>query len=505
MSHDFGYRNPDSHESGYGAMTASLEQYLERCVFLDIEVHRNGRLARIGAVCGQHQFAWSGGTKEARRAALDDLDRFVASLDARFLAGHNLLAHDWPILQQLRPGLRLLRLPVVDTLFLSPLAFPEVPYHALVKDYRLVKDSVNDPVADARLAPRGWSHRRVGCFSTKSARKPLDAAAAQTVFERLAAGAFASPRLPGLIGELAASHQLSALAYVTAWLGVSGGSSVLPPWVRLTMPETVRLIHRLRSVPCGDPGCGYCSEVHDPPGQLRRYFGFDRFRAQPAAEDGSSLQEAIVRCAMADQPLLAILPTGGGKSLCYQLPALVRHQRRGVLTVVLSPLQALMKDQVDNFAAKTGPLQRRGRQRAADSARARGCAGTCASGAHRAAVRIARATAEQVHDRCLEAPRDRGLGVRRSALSVEMGTRFPSRLSVRGALHPPVVRAAKGPGAAGAVLYGHRQDGCGRGDRPALSARTEAGSAPFSRRHRTGEPAVRGPADTGAREICPRP
>ncbi|MEJ2040453.1 MAG: RecQ family ATP-dependent DNA helicase, partial [Desulfosarcinaceae bacterium] len=55
-----------------------------------------------------------------------------------------------------------------------------------------------------------------------------------------------------------------------------------------------------------------------------------------------------------DKPLLAILPTGGGKSLCFQLPALVRHRRRGLLTVVISPLQALMKDQVDNLVRNTG-------------------------------------------------------------------------------------------------------------------------------------------------------
>jgi ATP-dependent DNA helicase RecQ len=372
-------------------MVISRDEFLDRCVFLDIEVHRRGRLGRVGAVCGSRQFQWSGRKQAAALAALDDLDRFVADLPTRFLAGHNLLTHDWPVLQQLHPRLGLLRLPVIDTLFLSPLAFPEVPYHALVKDYRLVKDSVNDPVADARLSARVFCDQWQA-FAEQAARgdtdllsllrfcwtgpvttsgrllrteglvlffdhvgaRPLDAEAAQVVFERLAAGRVCRSSTAGLIRELAASQQLAALAYVAAWLGVSGGSSILPPWVRLSMPATVGLIHRLRSVPCKDPGCGYCSEVHDPPGQLRRYFGFDQFRAEPAAEDGGSLQESIVRCAMADQPLLAILPTGGGKSLCYQLPALVRHQRRGVLTIVLSPLQALMKDQVDNFAAKTG-------------------------------------------------------------------------------------------------------------------------------------------------------
>jgi len=59
---------------------------------------------------------------------------------------------------------------------------------------------------------------------------------------------------------------------------------------------------------------------------------------------------------MSDKPQLAILPTGGGKSLCYQIPALARNFRRGVLTIVISPLQALMKDQVDGLASKTGTM-----------------------------------------------------------------------------------------------------------------------------------------------------
>ena len=57
---------------------------------------------------------------------------------------------------------------------------------------------------------------------------------------------------------------------------------------------------------------------------------------------------------MNGKPLLAILPTGGGKSLCYQLPALVKNQRLGGLSIVISPLQALMKDQVDNLNRLTG-------------------------------------------------------------------------------------------------------------------------------------------------------
>jgi ATP-dependent DNA helicase RecQ len=71
---------------------------------------------------------------------------------------------------------------------------------------------------------------------------------------------------------------------------------------------------------------------------LRQRFGFSAFRP---------LQESIVTDALAGRDVVALLPTGGGKSLCYQLPAIVREG----LTVVVSPLIALMKDQVDALEA----------------------------------------------------------------------------------------------------------------------------------------------------------
>ena len=72
---------------------------------------------------------------------------------------------------------------------------------------------------------------------------------------------------------------------------------------------------------------------------LHERFGFERFR------DG---QEPVIRALLAGRSALAVFPTGGGKSLCYQLPALLLDG----LTLVISPLIALMKDQVDALTAK---------------------------------------------------------------------------------------------------------------------------------------------------------
>ncbi|KAB2641581.1 MAG: DNA helicase RecQ [Verrucomicrobia bacterium] len=71
---------------------------------------------------------------------------------------------------------------------------------------------------------------------------------------------------------------------------------------------------------------------------LKQYFGYDSFRP---------LQREIMEQTLAGRDVLAILPTGAGKSLCFQLPALARDG----LTLVISPLIALMKDQVDSLTA----------------------------------------------------------------------------------------------------------------------------------------------------------
>ena len=68
--------------------------------------------------------------------------------------------------------------------------------------------------------------------------------------------------------------------------------------------------------------------------ELKKYFGFSQFKG---------LQEQVIKSIFNDENTFVIMPTGGGKSLCYQLPALVQAGT----AIVVSPLIALMKNQVD--------------------------------------------------------------------------------------------------------------------------------------------------------------
>jgi len=365
----------------------TLDHRLQKTLLLDLEATRAGRLRHVGAVLDERVLEEKPRTAARTRDVLEKLD--AMALEADFILGHNLLGHDLPVLSALNPRLELLKKPIIDTLYLSPLAFPQNPYHRLVKDYKLVRASINDPVADARLAGSlfGEQVQNLAAFGEKrpedlnffrscfegSLLGGIDGHGLSAVFEGLGARRFPSFKAmeawflettrgivcPAGIARIFAENiphpaTRPVLAYCLAWLRVAGSNSVPPPWVRHRFPGIPAILKALRDESCGDPGCEYCRENHNPNRQLGRYFGFTSFRETPRTEEGKSLQRAIVARGMKDRPLLAVLPTGAGKSLCYQLPALIRHRRRGLLTVVISPLQALMKDQVDNLVRATG-------------------------------------------------------------------------------------------------------------------------------------------------------
>jgi ATP-dependent DNA helicase RecQ len=364
-----------------GTLPESLGAFRPRCLSLDLEVGvEDNRIHAFAAVRGDDGSALVGG-KQDIHAGLKQLDGFADGLS--FLLGHNLIAFDRKHLAAAQPELEILTWPVVDTLWLNPLAFPRNPYHRLVKHYQdgqLHRGRRNDPELDARLTLDVFRDQRDALI--ERLREAPDLLLAfhwlTTVSDEVTGlNAFftvirQSPRPSDGAGRDAVENYLRArccvtataqaldqvevdawpLAYAMAWLSVAGGNSVMPPWVRHQFPEAGQWVRKLRDTPCDDPGCGWCREHHDARKELKRWFGFDDFRAEPADEDGRPLQGVIVEAAMRGDHVLGVLPTGTGKSLCYQIPALSRYEKTGALTLVISPLVALMADQVTGLEAR---------------------------------------------------------------------------------------------------------------------------------------------------------
>ena len=288
------------------------------------------------------------------------------------LVGHNIHRWDLPAIARRIPDSALLSLPALDTLELSVLAFPQRPYHRLVKDARLVRDATPDPLRDVHASRTVFEDAKTALAALPSpeqlllgallARLEVDTPAIDGWRRFLRELGWAwDPESPlhlaaawaGRVCRNAPALTPSAigmpLVMLSAWLRAARDQgSVLPAWVRRTWPETPRLASDLRAVRCADPGCGWCTTWLDPDHWLDRVFPGFAFRDEPAV-DGQSLQRVLVDRGLRGEPTFGILPTGGGKSLCFQVPAEARHQLLGQLTVVISPLQSLMKDQVDSL------------------------------------------------------------------------------------------------------------------------------------------------------------
>ncbi len=353
---------------------------LSHCLSVDLEV--DPKEARIFAFAAVPEDEGEGivHRKGDLKAALKKLDLYCAGF--AHVIGHNILRHDLPHLMAVSPRFAKLADGPIDTLWLNPLAFPNNPYHKLVKHYhdgRLQSGHVNDPEFDARLVfvvlrnqieaflslnasspetmiayhwlccrgPGSSGFDRL--FSDlRGASIPTEAEAHRAI-QMLLQGAACGAQVDAVLDRLSDTGLGWAMAYALAWISVAGGDSVMPPWVRAQFPDAARLVRDLRDTNCRDPHCAYCAEHNDPTRALERWFGFPSFRPEPADENGRPLQEKIVATAMEGDHLLGILPTGTGKSICYQIPALSRFDKTGALTVVISPLVALMADQVQGL------------------------------------------------------------------------------------------------------------------------------------------------------------
>lgn len=336
---------------------------MSEIVFFDLEVSReDNKIKDFGGINDK------GEKLHTRR--FDLFKPFIE--EASFVCGHNIIRHDLVYLKRLDKDC--IKGNVIDTLMLSPLLFPKRPYHHLVKDDKLHTDQLNNPLNDAISAKDLF-------FDAVTAFQKLDLTM-QSILRGLL---LMQPSFQGFFayinkGQYTISHDTERahsqlkmtishyfrghlcehanldqliiehpieLAYCLVIIRTGDRNSVTPRWVGYQFPEVETVIKLLRHRPCL-VGCAYCAKALDPVRGLKIFFGFDAYRTY----DGEALQENAVKAAVDGKSLLAIFPTGGGKSITFQVPALMAGQATRGLTVVLSPLQSLMKDQVDNLEGK---------------------------------------------------------------------------------------------------------------------------------------------------------
>lgn len=324
-----------------------------RYCFVDVEVGVTDRkIHDIGALRWDDAVFHSP-NKHMLTAFLKDVD---------YICGHNIINHDAKYLFD--KGME--RWQLVDTLYFSPLLFPERPYHHLLKDDKLMNEQMNNPVNDCEKARDLLMSEaaRWGELPPKVREIYADLLFGHDEFEGFlhfvgatddGKSALADSIRTEYSGKICAHADIESLihqyprelAYALALAATSDHRSITPPWVLYNFPNVENVMRLLCDTTCAE-GCDYCNEKFDVKAGLKTFFGYDNFRVY----GDEPLQEQAVRAAVNHKSLLVIFPTGGGKSLTFQLPALMEGRSVHGLTVVISPLQSLMKDQVDNLAEK---------------------------------------------------------------------------------------------------------------------------------------------------------
>ncbi|QHI35794.1 ATP-dependent DNA helicase RecQ [Kordia antarctica] len=332
----------------------------KKILYIDIETTLQGKIKDVGALFG---------TQKLHTSSVAELKPFIIA--AEYICGHNILAHDIPLLEKVLGNEIFQHKKIVDTLLWSPILFNENPYHKLVKGYKIVNDSdYNNPLSDCILTEELLNEEQnkfnelpydlkqlYGILLSNSASykgflQSVNFQTETTLSNTTLKALFKDTICVSSDITQIARNNPKELAYVLALISAKE-NAILPNWVRKTFPKTQAILDEIRFKYCGDSNCTYCNAKLNPRKALYAYFGYDNFRSFDA-EEIVSLQQQTVTAGLGAASFVAVFPTGGGKSLTFQLPALMKGALSRQLTVVISPLVSLMKDQVDNLEKKFG-------------------------------------------------------------------------------------------------------------------------------------------------------
>lgn len=359
-----------------------------KILFFDIEVTAQKKIIKLWAINQQWRIIYNGDNVE---------DFFESTKNYEVLAWHNILLHDLEYLSQNHNiPTSFLEKPVIDTLWLSSLVFIRKPYHRLIKDYKREPEDLevedewdsffmrhqpwweddeedNDPVKDSQLSLNVfnncveefikispniqqilywllWDTRQFSTFFSylqeekKFTPKSIDILQEiKKVLSPIIKQDFFDKELETLLTDypLDFSYIFRLVEQnLNRDLSINPDCSILPRRIAYVLPDLDKVFFKI-----------YKYKNYDLKKELKSWWLKD-FRVYDNEHWPKISQEEIVEEWFNWWDFIAVLATWWWKSLCFQLPALARAEASWFLTIVISPLQSLMEDQVSNLKNK---------------------------------------------------------------------------------------------------------------------------------------------------------
>lgn len=283
--------------------------------------------------------------------------------DIDFICGHNFVEHDRKFLANTSFNPIFETVEIIDTLYLSMLLFTNRRTHKLDKPYKNTQINIeNQPLGDAKQTKALFdslnqsfdrldeSKKRIfhqllkddvhfsGFFSYKNKKfKNINIYQQIKNFVEVSEKRYVDNE----------SRYPVEVAFIIAFL-LSSDKGSISSIILKKYPKIATLLKTIT----------FNKEKVDIKKFSKDELNISEFRKFDNRESGDLFhsakisQEDIIKSALETESLLAILPTGGGKTITFQIPALIKAQKYKGLSVVISPLQALMKDQVDSFVSR---------------------------------------------------------------------------------------------------------------------------------------------------------
>lgn len=305
---------------------------------------------------------------------IEKLEKIFTTQKPDFICGHNFVKFDKKYLSNSSFKRFVQRVPIIDTLYLSLLLFPDKATHKLEKPYKhdIHRESpTNSPLQDCKNTKNLFIYLNE-CFENlpQNLRDIFTLLLSDNEhfkgyfsYKALFNNQTKNKNLLALIKEEFGFekeqfdeflHTPLEFAFVLSFIYAleNRETRYFSTYILTNYPNCVKILKSLRS----DNNVDIESFAKDEYNDFNNFKKFQRLKNQRLFDDSNKItqhneisQKDIIKSALDGESFLAILPTGGGKTLTFWIPALIRAKQYKSLTVVISPLQALMQNHIESF------------------------------------------------------------------------------------------------------------------------------------------------------------